>query len=311
MAFEDISKSYLWNGSRNTFPSNWWNDILMDYLHFDITTSDLEQKYRTTLKNASKTNNKSNNMYISVLLNRLLLLGAKGSLKKDNYKDCKAAINSYVSQLLNEAGKRYKITKKWKEQIERWNNYILKESDFSFDKNQIKNAPVFIKNTMSKIREVNYKFNDIKTEYLNNHSDDNDKVIKEVGKIGEDIIHKILINQHGIDNVILTRSFDKYAAYDFEVTSGKQKIYIEVKSSKKRNNINWYISRREMEFYKKNKDNYILYFVKNVYIPSKITKDDFAFIEKIKSPNILIDENHFGIHSNTFIVTPIKYKGLA
>ena len=60
--FNSISKSYKWDVNRSTFPSNWWTEIIIEYLYNGVKSSTLEKEYRKTLDKASKTNNSSNGM---------------------------------------------------------------------------------------------------------------------------------------------------------------------------------------------------------------------------------------------------------
>ena len=315
LTFEDIPKSYSWTGSRGTFPPNWWSEILFDFLYTGMNTGKIEEKYRTTLPRASKTDNKSNNMYISVLLRRLLLTKeSKGILKSNSdLKSVQTAINSYVTDIIEQATEKYNnsITKGWKEQIERWNEYVERQQEHLEHKNKPSEVEGFINRSLDALKTVNYTFSEIDTSTITNTNINTEDNREEIGKIGEQIVHTILINKYGMGNVVHTASFAKYAEYDFVITDKNgDKRYIEVKSSTRRNRMNWYISRKEYEFYKKNKPNYDLFFVKNVYISKKPNETDVAFVQQWPTPEIIVHENTRGLKDGSLLVTPSNYIGM-
>jgi len=255
-------------------------------------------------------------MYINTLLRRFMIEpNIEGTLRAENYREAEIKIIDYMKSIINDVKDKYKLSKATAEKIKDWESSLGEGSEGKiFDNSNIEinvetNNKIndYITNTVEKIKNINYKFdtNNTKTKFTIDEEEN-----EKVGSIGEDIVYKYLVSEYGLDNVYHASKIDKYSKYDIKIRHKDGSIeYIEVKSSTRPNSINWYISRRELEFYKQNKNQYSLIFVKNIFLSDD--PENLAIVEKIKNPKILINQDKIGFENGELIISPIKYIGLA
>ena len=288
----------------------------MEYLYEGKKSSKLEKEYRHILEKASLTDKQSNGMYINTLLRRFMIdSGLEGYLRDWDYADAKKKIIDYMQTIINDVKERYNLSRATQIKIQEWEKSLGESSkEVVFDVSNIESnvetdnkIKDYILNTVNKIKKPKYKFDtDITKTKFNIDEKENEKT----GSIGEDIVYKYLVSEYGIDNVYHASRINKYSHYDISVKHKDGSVeYIEVKSSTKPNNINWYISRREFEFYKQNKDSYSIIFVKNIFISDD--PKNLAIVEKIKNPIISVSKDKIGFENGVLIISPIKYIGLA
>ena len=304
---KDLQKSYKWENGRNTFPAKWWPDIIIEYL-VGSKTAALQEKYKLYMPK-SKKDNSDNGMHINVLLNKLLISRDQDF---DKFKDMKFdKLHNIVVMHINEiVAEMRKTTLKnsWEKQLNNWEEKISK-----IDITEIvipKNINTIVENTTkaNKIIDINYNFNNISRKFSTNidTNEQKEQNFSKIGRIGEAIARGLLIKKYGIDCVEHTSELDKYSPFDFRIKLEDGYKYIEVKSSTRINNINWFMSRREYEFYKQHSKNYALLFVKDINDSSS----NGAVVQCIETPEIIVDIKKYGINNKSFIITPISYKGL-
>jgi lipopolysaccharide export LptBFGC system permease protein LptF len=125
---------------------------------------------------------------------------------------------------------------------------------------------------------------------------------------GEEIAFSFLREKYGSENVKWISKEKKYSDHDFEITELSTKKFIEVKSSKTKGMEMFSLSRNELNFYQKNKENYSLLFIWNIYENRKENLVPIYFLEK---PNIEISMERVGlnIESRTLYLTPQNFIG--
>ena len=317
---DEISKSYKWEVGRTTFPPNWWTEIIIEYLYDGITAMELEDKYIKDWKKASNMSSKikktTKGMYINTLLRRFMIQPcSEGCLKEEDYNSVRRKVIDYMQSIIKDVKKKYRLSETMKKNIQHWEESIESNGEGKiFDTSNTQTSVEidnkindYIINTVNKIKSINYKFDTNNTK--TNFTFDEEKNEK-TGSIGEDIVYKYLVSEYGLDNVYHASKINKYSHYDISVKHKDGSIeYIEVKSSTRPNSINWYISRRELEFYNQNKESYSIIFVKNIFISDD--PENLAIVEKIKNPIISIRQDKIGFENGELIISPIKYIGLA
>ncbi len=259
-------------------------------------------------------NNTDGDMHMNVLFKKMLFNERQDfeSLNKFTSEQLTEIIETHISQVIKQM-LGHSIPMNWRKNIDEWEQSLNKsngEYKLINDSPEVVDEIVLRTKREHNVRQVSYTFSesvknwnndDSSTDFISNGN------LEKIGRIGERIVFDYLIKEYGIDNVNWTASTDKYAPYDIWYYKNDTKHYVEVKSSTRMNMINWYISRREYEFYKKNRERYSLFFVKDINRFSELG----ALIQEIKNPNIIIDNIRFGTEQNQLLVTPIKYKGLA
>lgn len=309
------SKSYFnrdnsWITSRCRIDVSLYIDVIFDYIVSKESIDVLTEKYLYLTRKMSKKNKKykkSNSMDVNALLNWYNI--------NRNIKKSELIINNLNEIELKEYIKKYikwihsitplnKIIEEYNERIDDF----TKPFDFNHIKSIVddycKHSNILNINDISKIsffKNAN-RIYDTNFEY----NEDNDETKKMVGYIGEKLVYNFLLNEYGKENVRWKSEIEKHCPYDFEIDFNGFCYYIEVKASQK-NRITFYLSRNEYEFYKKNKENYSIFFVSNI---TPDYKNINPILYKIDSPNIEINDKKYGVDENILFLTPSKYKGI-
>ncbi len=187
---------------------------------------------------------------------------------------------------------------------------LANRSDFEFAE---KMSQVISKNT----KPISWKIIDNKTKFkpvsileskINslNFTENKESDLEIIGYHGEEIAFSFLKEKYGSENVRWISKEKKYSDHDFEVMDHQYKKFIEVKSSKTKEMNRFFLSRNELNFYEKNKENYCLLFIWNIYENRKENLVPIYFLEK---PNIKISMEKIGLNnkSNTFYITPYNF----
>lgn len=111
LEYEDVAKSYRWENQscKQTFPAFVWVDAIADFLWNGLKTSEIENKYKSTLPRVTKD---TNEMYINSLLRKMQLAKKQDSQMVQNninYDELRAWI---IARIDNITSKHYRSASK-------------------------------------------------------------------------------------------------------------------------------------------------------------------------------------------------------
>lgn len=290
-----IKKSYFknndlldWNVNRCRIDISLFENFIFDYITTDLNEEKLTEKYLNLTRSINKVHKnyqKSNGMDGSAIINWFSLKKINKDIDNINYFDLRKSIKEYINFTFeNKVYKNNSFREKWIRLNVKSN--IDNQETFS---NYINNLSNVKENKIIDISDLIPLYQNKQIDYRSLVESEINK--KFIGDLGKTIANKYLCETYGDKNIFWKSRYNKYSNYDFEINHKNSKKFIEVKSTSKPNNISFFLSKFEFDFYRENINNYWILFISNI----NANNIDYNPIIKIfKNPKIIIDNNKNG-----------------